>query len=160
MRRWILLLPVFVLAGCGGSGGGGNSSQSGSQSAAPQQTIAVSEAEYKLTPSTINVPKTGTVAFKITNNGHIGHALEVEGQGVEEKTGTIDPGSSATLTVNLSKTGSYEVYCPIDDHKNKGMKATLTVGGSSGSGAGEMSTNETTTTGQTTTDQKGGSPGY
>lgn len=150
MRRVLLVLPLLALAGCGG--GGGSTSQSGGQSASSPQTLAIAETEYTITPSTINVPKTGSVTFKISNNGQIGHALEVEGHGVEQKTSTISPGSSATLTVNLSKAGSYEVYCPIDDHKNKGMKATLTVGATSGPGVGGTTTNGTTT-------KKGGS-GY
>jgi uncharacterized cupredoxin-like copper-binding protein len=154
MRRWLLFVPVLILAGCGGSGGSSSGSSGATTQAASQsggaQSLAIAETEYTITPSTINVPKAGMVTFKVTNNGQIGHALEIEGHGVEQKTDTIDPGSSATLTVNLSKTGSYEVYCPVDDHKNKGMKATLTVGGTSGPAVGG------TTTNQTTTDKKGG----
>jgi uncharacterized cupredoxin-like copper-binding protein len=152
MRRLLPLLLLFILAGCGGGGGRTTQASGSGQSPASQQskTLAIGETEYSITPTSINVPKTGKVTFKITNNGQIGHALEIEGHGVEEKTSTIMAGSSDTLTVDFSKTGSYEVYCPVDDHKNKGMKATLTVGGTSGPAVGG------TTTDQTTTDKKGG----
>jgi plastocyanin len=148
MRRIAVLLGAcLALAGCGG--GGGKSSQ-GSATGAPQQTVSISEKEYSLSPSAAKVGSPGTVAFKVTNNGQIAHALEIEGNGVEEETDTIQPGQSATLTVKLSKAGSYEMYCPIDGHKDKGMKGEITVGGSAGSGG--------TTTTQGTTTNKG--PGY
>jgi uncharacterized cupredoxin-like copper-binding protein len=158
-RGWILLLPVaLLLAGCGGSS---SSPQAASTStgASPgagmaAQTVALSEKEFSITPSSISVPKTGTYAFKVMNHGQIPHALEVEGHGVEQKIGPIQPGSSATLTVDLTTKGSYEVYCPIDDHRSKGMQASLAVGGSAG--AGMTTETHETSTGQTSTQKKGG----
>jgi uncharacterized cupredoxin-like copper-binding protein len=139
MRRLLILLPLsLLLAACGGSssssGGGGP----------VQQTIQISEKEYSLDPSAVTVSKTGTYEFRVTNNGTIAHALEVEGNGVEEKTGDIQPGAAATLRVTLAKDGSYEVYCPIDGHRSQGMKGTLTVG--SGSSSGGTTTNKAGTT--------------
>ena len=112
------------------------------------------EREFSITPSSIALTKPGNYTFKVTNNGMIGHALEIEGHGVEQKTGTIQPGKTATLQVSLTKAGSYEVYCPIDGHRDKGMKATLTVGGTAAPAVGGTST-EGTTTGQTTTGKGG-----
>jgi uncharacterized cupredoxin-like copper-binding protein len=139
MRRLLILLPLsLLLAACGGSS---NTSAGGG---AVQQTIQISAKEYSLTPSTVTVSKTGTYAFTVTNNGKIAHALEVEGNGVEEKTGDIQPGAAATLRVTLAKAGSYELYCPIDGHRSQGMRGTLTVG--SGSGSGGMTTDDAGTT--------------
>jgi plastocyanin len=155
MRRAFLVLPIVVLAGCGG--GGNNESE---QSGAVVQTVQISEKEYSLTPSTVNVSKPGTVEFQVTNDGQITHALEIEGNGVEEETEDIEPGESATLRVDLSKEGSYEMYCPIDGHKDQGMKGTVTVGstpaGTTTTGETEHETTTTTTTQTTTT----GGPGY
>jgi uncharacterized cupredoxin-like copper-binding protein len=100
------------------------------------KTIRISEKEFTLSPSMVSLAKTGTYEFQATNNGTVPHALEIEGHGVEEKTGTIAPGSSMTLRVTLSKTGSYDLYCPIDGHRTQGMKGSVTVGGASGSGQG------------------------
>jgi plastocyanin len=146
MRRLLVLLPLsLLLAACGGTSGKSSSSSGGPV----LRTIPISEKEYSLTPSKITVAKTGTYELKATNDGTITHALEIEGNGVEQKSGDIAPGSTATLRVNLSKDGSYEIYCPIDGHRGQGMAGTVAVG--SGSSSGGMTTGETTTS---------GSPGY
>jgi plastocyanin len=118
MRRLFVLLPLsLLLAACGGT-----SSTSSSSAGGPVlQTIQISEKEYSLTPSKITVAKTGTYELKATNDGTITHALEIEGNGVEEKTGDVAPASTATVRVKLSKDGSYEIYCPIDGHRGQGM---------------------------------------
>jgi uncharacterized cupredoxin-like copper-binding protein len=141
MRRLLLLLPATVLlAGCGGS-----SSGSSMQGGSVVKTIQISEREFSLTPSTVALSKPGTYAFHISNEGTITHAFEGEGNGVEEKTGDIQAGSSATLEVTFSKDGSYEIYCPIDGHKAQGMKGTLTVGSAAGTGGTTTTPAETTT---------------
>ncbi len=97
----------------------------------PTNPVAVgaklSEWKVELSARTIAA---GTVTFTIANDGTIPHAFEVEGQGIEQETAVIQPGSSATLTLTL-KPGSYEVYCPVgeDSHKKLGMQARLTVVG-------------------------------
>jgi uncharacterized cupredoxin-like copper-binding protein len=109
-----------------------------------QQTIQISEKEYSLDPGSVTVSKTGTYEFRVTNNGTIAHAIEIEGNGVEEKTGDIQPGAAATLQVMLGKDGPYGLYCPIDGHRGQGMQGTVTVG--SGSGSGGTTTNDAGTT--------------
>jgi uncharacterized cupredoxin-like copper-binding protein len=148
LRIAVLFVACLALAGCGG-GGYGSGSKSGSTTAsngaaAAEQTVQISEKEFSLTPGTVDVAKPETVAFKVTNDGQIGHALEIEGNGVEEKTDTLQPGDTTTLTVHFAKAGSYEMYCPVDGHEGKGMKGTVTVGGS-GSGGGMTTTEDTTT---------------
>ena len=66
-------------------------------------------------------------------------SLEVEGPKGEAKVHAIQPGSSATLKVDLSKPGTYRFYCPIDGHRKLGMAGQVIVGGggkSSSSGGG------------------------
>jgi uncharacterized cupredoxin-like copper-binding protein len=149
---------IVVAALAGGCGGSSNKSAASSASttttsSSPSsggsviKTVAVHEKEYKLTPNTISLSKPGTYVFKGVNDGTTTHALEVEGNGVEQKSSDISPGSSGTLKVTLSKKGSYEIYCPIDGHKGLGMKGTVTVGGSAGSGSG--TTTKHTNTGTT-----------
>jgi uncharacterized cupredoxin-like copper-binding protein len=137
MRRIAFLLPaVLFLVACGGGG----SSTGTTSGATAGQTIQISEKEFSLSPSTASLSKTGTYGFKVTNNGAIPHAFEIEGHGVEQKTGSIAPGASATLSVKLTKTGSYDMYCPVDGHRAQGMKGSVTVGGGASSGQGTTTT--------------------
>jgi len=140
----LALFAVLALAACGSS-----SSESGTTGqAAAAQAISINETEFKLDPSSVQVDQAGTVTFRVTNNGTIDHALEVDGQSVEEETETIKPGESAELTVDLSKDGSYEIYCPIDGHRDSGMEGTLTVGAAMGGGStGTTEDNGSTTSG-------------
>jgi uncharacterized cupredoxin-like copper-binding protein len=138
----LALFAALALAACGST-----SSESGTTGqAAAGQAISIGEAEFKLDPSSVQVDQAGTVTFRVTNNGTIDHALEVDGQGVEEETETIKPGQSAELTVDLSKDGSYEIYCPIDGHRDSGMEGTLTVGAAMGGGSTGTTENEGSTT--------------
>jgi uncharacterized cupredoxin-like copper-binding protein len=125
IRILIVLAAVALLAGCGASK---EKNESAKPAGPVVKTVAISEREFSLTPSTVDVSKTGTYAFKITNNGKITHSFEVEGNGVDQKTENIEPGESETLTVNLTKGGKYAIFCPIDGHRGKGMNGSLTVG--------------------------------
>ncbi len=69
--------------------------------------------------------KAGTTTIAFQNASQVPHAVEVEGNGVSKETKTIQ-GAKASLTLKL-KPGTYEFYCPVDDHKAEGMKGTLTV---------------------------------
>jgi plastocyanin len=142
-RLWILVFVVFALAvaGCGG----GEKKQQGAPSSG--KTIQIKETDFKLAPAKVTIASTGSVTFEATNDGQVDHALEIEGNGVEEESGTISPGSSGKVTVDLSKAGTYEMYCPIDDHRGMGMEATVVVGGAAGGGGGndDMTTDETKT---------------
>jgi plastocyanin len=125
MRRALLLLTLAgaaLVAGCGG-----DDEAEPSQASGPP--IEISETEFALDPATVSVDETGTITLQVVNNGEIDHALEIEGGGIEEETDTIEPGESAELTVGLSETGSYVLYCPIGNHRAQGMEGALTVGG-------------------------------
>ena len=138
----LALFAVLALSACGtGSNGSGSTAQAGAGG-----TLAIGETEFKLDPSSVQVGQAGTVTFRVTNNGKIDHALEVEGNEVEEKTETIKPGESAELSVDLSKEGSYEIYCPIDGHRDSGMEGTLTVGAAMGGGSTGTTEDEGSTT--------------
>jgi len=86
----------------------------------------VTESEYSITlPS--NTMKVGSYTFKVTNKGQFAHNLTIDGPGVKDKaTPTLSLGSSGDVTVNLRQ-GTYEFYCSIDSHKDKGMDDKVQV---------------------------------
>jgi uncharacterized cupredoxin-like copper-binding protein len=156
----VVVVVAAVSGGCGGYGGGSknnsastaaSTTSSASSGGAVIKTVSVHETEYKLSPNAISLTKPGTYAFKGVNDGTTAHALEVEGNGVEEEISAIDPGSSGTLKVALPKAGTYEIYCPIDGHKGLGMKGTITVGRSGAAGGGTSTEDMNTGTTEPTT---------
>lgn len=86
--------------------------------------------EVKLREFVIEMPLAvpiGPVVFSVTNAGTMDHNFEVEGQGLEERFDTnLKPGETRNLQVDLAA-GTYTVYCPVDDHKARGMQVELTV---------------------------------
>jgi uncharacterized cupredoxin-like copper-binding protein len=138
----LLAATALIAAGCGGSDD--NSSDNAGDSSGAQGNTTDSTASgggggggastVKLTADpggglkfdkTSLSAKAGKVTVVMDNPSQTPHAVEVEGNGVEEETKTLTDGT-AKVTVDL-KPGKYEFYCPVDGHKAAGMKGTLTV---------------------------------
>lgn len=120
--------------------GGSSSSGDGGASSGP---VAVTLTEFAITPSTITVPKGGSLALK--NDGKIAHNFQVTGTDV--KSPDIEGGASETLDLSSLDPGSYEVFCAIPGHKDSGMTGTLVI--SDGTGGDVAS--ETTAAGGSST---------
>ena len=128
-----LIACGFVVACAGSNPTPAASSPAGSSStpaASPSSqvsgaSVTATETDFKITLSRTSFAA-GTVTFVVKNGGQVSHALEVKGQGVDGKTGTLQPGQSANVTVAL-KTGSYDVFCPVDGHKGLGMNLEIHV---------------------------------
>jgi len=129
---WGLVLALaFLVVGCAGQGDVQEEeieSEVQEVVAVPIDTIEVNETEFSLDPANITLDQPGTYAFRAVNGGNAVHSLEIEGQGIEEETATIQPGQSAELEVNLDP-GSYKLYCPVGNHEERGMVGTVTVEG-------------------------------
>ena len=141
MRRLLLVaLALVLLPACGGDEG------SGDDAAAPGGAVVeVTLEDFTIDPSTIAV-EPGSYTFHVVNDGATVHALEVEGPTGEVETEELEPGESADLTVDLEEDGEFEMYCPVGDHRERGMEGTVTVGAGGGGG---------TTTDETTTEDSG-----
>jgi plastocyanin len=134
MRRIAVLAAAaaFAFAGCGGDDDNENAaapeateeateSASGSTlaiAADPSGALKFTETEY--------TAQAGTISVEFANDSQVPHAAEIEGNGVEEETETVTGRDAPPLTVELPA-GTYTIYCPVGNHREAGMEATLTV---------------------------------
>jgi plastocyanin len=150
---WVLALVLaagaLAVGGCGDDdddgGNGGSTTQEESTPAATEEATAEPEADtggggdggggsITLTadpggsiswePANLSAPA-GEVSIELVNDSAVPHAVEVEGNGVEEESETI-MGGTTTLSVDLEP-GEYVFYCPVGNHRAGGMEGTLTV---------------------------------
>ena len=143
MRRmtWILALllsaGVLLAAGCGDDedeGGNGAAEPEATEEATEEPAAGGGGEALTLTadpggdiawdPGDLSAPA-GSVTIKLVNESSVPHAVEVEGNGVEEESETITAGETE-LTVDL-EAGEYVFYCPVGEHRQNGMEGTLTV---------------------------------
>jgi plastocyanin len=100
----------------GGGGGDGGGGETLTLTADPGGDISWE-------PASLSAPA-GEVSIELVNESSVPHAVEVEGNGVEEESETIT-GGRTTLSVQLEP-GEYVFYCPVGNHR-EGMEGTLTV---------------------------------
>ena len=142
MRRitWILALllaaGVLLAAGCGDDedeGGGGSAatpeateepSGGGGGGLEPLTLTADPGGAISWEPGELSAPA-GSVTITLVNESDTPHAVEVEGNGVEEES-EIVTGGQTDLSVDL-EAGEYTYYCPVGSHRQQGMEGTLTV---------------------------------
>jgi plastocyanin len=150
----LLALCVFVAAGCGdddddgggggsdnssaeasnddgggsGYGGGGGSSEESGGGGGGGETLKLAAdpgGALKFDKTKLTA-KAGKVTIDLDNPSDVPHAIEVEGNGVEEEGEVVEKGGLSTVTADLEP-GEYEFYCPVGNHEAAGMKGTLTV---------------------------------
>jgi plastocyanin len=138
----LLCSLAIMAAGCGGDDNSSSSSSSGAGSdtstteqssgggggGGAAQTLKISadpSGALKFDKSALTA-KAGKVTIVMDNPSSLPHAVEIEGNGVEEVGETVEKGgvSKATATV---KAGTYDFYCPVDGHRAAGMEGKLTV---------------------------------
>ena len=143
MRRmtWILALllsaGVLLAAGCGddedeGNGGGASTPEAtedaaggGGGGGGDALTLTADPGgNISWEPGELSAAA-GSVTIQLVNESSVPHAVEVEGNGVEEESETVT-GAETELSVDLEP-GTYTFYCPVGQHRQNGMEGTLTV---------------------------------
>ncbi len=97
---------------------------------APARAIEVLASEYAFDPRLIVAAPAERLEVTLRNVGQTVHGLEFEWPGGEHSglAGTVAPGQSASMTLTTpDEPGDYVFYCPVGDHRERGMVGTLTV---------------------------------
>jgi uncharacterized cupredoxin-like copper-binding protein len=96
-----------------------------------QQAQTVSLAEFRFAPATLTATAGQPVNWTFTNDGQFQHNFRVQlaGQTVDAAPGdaTVMPGQRATFTYTFTTPGRFEFWCPVGQHRERGMVGTLTV---------------------------------
>ncbi|OHB10015.1 MAG: hypothetical protein A3G05_01850 [Candidatus Zambryskibacteria bacterium RIFCSPLOWO2_12_FULL_45_14] len=92
-------------------------------------TVSVKEftidaAPYSFTPNTISVNLGDTVKITLKNTKGT-HDLKIDEFGVATR--TLNVGEEQTITFVADKSGTFEYYCSIGNHRAMGMVGALTV---------------------------------
>ena len=139
-----MFAAAALIAGCGSAGGAGHTvstraanrtlaatSRGGPNPAAAYSggpaVVRLSESEFTITPANPRVTGTHQVDFEVTNNGSVTHSFAVRTPFGVLKSEPIPPGQKGGLTVDLIKPGIYAFYCPLHDHRQKGMQGSVVV---------------------------------
>ncbi|MGI9148323.1 MAG: cupredoxin domain-containing protein [Chloroflexota bacterium] len=104
-----------------------------------QSTTTVVMAEFTFTPDRMVVPA-GRDTFAMQNTGRFPHNVHIEGNGISvdvKPDGPVDGGQSFSGSVSLVP-GTYDVWCPVGNHREQGMVGTLTVAGAAAGGAAQV----------------------
>jgi plastocyanin len=98
---------------------------------AQAQTFSITERNFAIEGAPASVRAGQQLRFNVTNPGPAGsHNLAIDGMGVnimgEEP--NVQPGTSGVLTLTAPTTpGTYNLYCPVGQHRANGMDVRLTV---------------------------------
>jgi plastocyanin len=66
----------------------------------------------------------GDVKFAVANNGNTAHNVGIRGGPI---TANLAPGQGGLLQIQDLQPGTYELYCDIADHEERGMTTILVV---------------------------------
>ncbi len=131
LRRTVLSAATALFAGAMLSNAAGadavRPTSERNDARAARAFVQVSAREYYYGLSRTSV-KRGTVTFELVNYGEDDHDLAIRrrGSSTTYNTGVANPGERRRLTRKLGK-GTYRLWCTIDDHRSRGMSATLRV---------------------------------
>lgn len=148
LRMVLVLLAAALLAitGCGTSDTSDTGTTSSGTAMSPSPTLpAATGSPTTGSPATGTATVTATLTeFKIAlsatsfspglhtfvaeQKGQRTHALSIKGPGVDTKTTpVIEPGGPSQRLIVTLQSGTYELWCPIGNHRAQGMTVTITV---------------------------------
>jgi len=134
LRREVLHAVVLMIALVGAACGGNPDEESSRPTETPNATstatgvrVTATMTDYAIDLSTTSF-RPGRYTFVARQAGQAPHAISIRGPGVETASTRVVPagGSDELLTVTL-QAGTYELWCPVGNHRQQGMEVEATV---------------------------------
>ncbi|MGP3963377.1 cupredoxin domain-containing protein [Nonomuraea sp. 3N208] len=122
-------VTLLAVSGCGGGASAPEAPPARQATTSPAEqgsmiNVTVNEFSFVMAKRDLAA---GTYTFMIDNVGSVPHAMALEGPGVgTQQSDVVDGGKKTAWTVTLQP-GTYEVWCPVGNHRAQGMETTLTV---------------------------------
>jgi len=128
----VVILAVIIVGGLAyiysqPNNGSANNTQTNNTPSANQNTqnITISGNEFSFSPSEIRVKNGQPVKIIFTNNGQFPHNWKVDE--FNAITPTAQTGQTTEVTFTPNQTGTFQYYCAVTGHKDRGMVGNLVV---------------------------------
>lgn len=120
VRLSALVLALGVLGGLG--------APARAERTPPPSRLLVNSMEWSYVLSRSELPP-GPAIVDLYNRGEDPHDLMIRriGGTAERSAGVTAPGQLATIEMKLRRGSRYELWCTLDEHRERGMEATLKV---------------------------------
>jgi hypothetical protein len=108
-----------LLGGCGSSG---------EPVRARDGVVELRLVDFRIKPIVVRAPR-DSLTILVRNEGRLAHALRIRGatEVTRLKVTTLKPGAEAARVGVTLKRGRWRMFCPIANHEELGMHATLEV---------------------------------
>lgn len=98
--------------------------------AAGGSTVELAAHDYRFDPVELTTSPGEEMRVELVNKGEQPHSIEfhLEGEAEAELSSRVAAGETGSLTFTApEKPGRYVYYCPVADHRSRGMEGTLVV---------------------------------
>jgi hypothetical protein len=134
MRR-VIVVPAMAVIALSGCGGGKDFANKPRPPVTLELTGVITRAKVTISPNKVGA---GPVKITVSNQTGQSHTLTLDGQGVQEQVGPINPLDTATLQKTL-KPGRYTVTAGTEQATAKAIAAaTLVIGKERASGSDKV----------------------
>ena len=93
-------------------------------------TVQIAAHDFRFDPQELTASPGQAMRLELVNKGASPHSIEfhLEGEAEAELTSQVPAGESGSLTFTApDRPGKYVYYCPVGNHRSRGMEGTLVV---------------------------------